>query len=71
MAFEGQKKLAFEGRFHGTGCALSSAIAAGLALEKSLPEAVGEAVGYVQDCLRNSLAPVKGHVGLLGHKSRG
>jgi hydroxymethylpyrimidine/phosphomethylpyrimidine kinase len=62
---------AFEGRFHGTGCALSSAVAAGLALEKALPEAVKDAVEYVQDCLRNSRAPVKGRVGLLGHKPRG
>ena len=49
---------AFPGRFHGTGCALSSAIAAGLALEKSLPEAVQDAIAYVQTCLENSLAPV-------------
>jgi hydroxymethylpyrimidine/phosphomethylpyrimidine kinase len=61
---------AFEGRFHGTGCALSSAVAAGLALEKSLPEAVKDAVDYVQGCLRNSRAPVKGHVGLLSHRPR-
>ena len=61
---------AFEGRFHGTGCALSSAIAAGLAMDKPLPEAVNDAVEYVQDCLRNSLAPVKGHLGLLGHQPR-
>jgi hydroxymethylpyrimidine/phosphomethylpyrimidine kinase len=58
---------AFEGRFHGTGCALSSAVAAGLALEKPLPEAVREAIDYVQECLRNSRAPVKGHLALLGH----
>ena len=61
---------AFEGRFHGTGCALSSAVAAGLAMDKPLPEAVSDAVEYVQDCLRNSLAPVKGHLGLLGHQPR-
>jgi len=61
---------AFEGRFHGTGCALSSAIAAGLAMEKTLPEAVQDAVDYVQACLNNSQAPVKGHLGLLGHKCR-
>ena len=60
---------AFEGRFHGTGCALSSAVAAGLALGRSLPEAVQEAVDYVQLCLQNSLAPVKGRHGLLRHKA--
>lgn len=57
----------FEGRFHGTGCALSSAVAAGLALDSPLREAVGDAVDYVQACLQNSVAPVKGHLGLLGH----
>lgn len=61
---------AFEGRFHGTGCALSSAIAAGLALGRSLPEAVEGAVEYVQGCLRDSRAPVAGRIGLLGHKLR-
>jgi len=61
---------AFEGRFHGTGCALSSAIAAGLALGRSLPESVEDAVEYVQGCLRDSLAPLTGHIGLLGHKLR-
>jgi hydroxymethylpyrimidine/phosphomethylpyrimidine kinase len=62
---------AFEGRFHGTGCVLSSAVAAGLALEKALPDSVKDAVEYVQGCLRNSRAPVKGQLGLLGHKLRG
>ena len=61
---------AFAGRFHGTGCALSSAIAAGLALEKSLPEAVQDGIAYVQTCLENSLAPVKGRLALLGHSPR-
>jgi hydroxymethylpyrimidine/phosphomethylpyrimidine kinase len=61
---------AFEGRFHGTGCALSSAAAAGLAMNKSLDEAVQDAIDYVQACLENSLAPVKGRLGLLGHKPR-
>jgi hydroxymethylpyrimidine/phosphomethylpyrimidine kinase len=60
---------AFKGRFHGTGCALSSAVAAGLAMGRALPEAVEDAVEYVQECLRNSLAPVKGRVGLLGHRT--
>jgi hydroxymethylpyrimidine/phosphomethylpyrimidine kinase len=61
---------AFKGRFHGTGCALSSAVAAGLAMDKALPEAVKDAVDYVQGCLQNSRAPVKGHHGLLGHTPR-
>ncbi len=49
---------------------LSSAIAAGLALGRSLPESVEGAVEYVQGCLRDSLAPIAGHIGLLGHKLR-
>jgi hydroxymethylpyrimidine/phosphomethylpyrimidine kinase len=61
---------AFPGRFHGTGCALSSAVASGLALEKPVHEAVSDAVGYVQNCLENSVAPIKGHIGLLGHAFR-
>lgn len=61
---------AFSGRFHGTGCALSSAVAAGLALGKSLPEAVQDAVDYVQACLSNSLSPVRGRLAILGHKPR-
>ena len=62
---------AFEGRFHGTGCALSSAIAAGLAAEKTLPDAVRDAVDYVQICLQQSLSPKTGRVGLLGHRPPG
>jgi hydroxymethylpyrimidine/phosphomethylpyrimidine kinase len=61
---------AFPGRFHGTGCALSSAIAAGLALDRSLRTAVQDAVDYVQCCLENSIAPASGHLALLGHKPR-
>jgi len=56
----------FEGLFHGTGCALSSAVAAGLARGRALDEAVREAVDYVQQCLGHSRAPMKGRAGLLG-----
>ena len=73
LSHDGQQTFthaAFEGRFHGTGCALSSAVAAGLAMNKSLSEAVQDAIDYVQACLENSLAPVKGRLGLLGHKPR-
>ena len=55
----------FKGRFHGTGCALSSAVAAGLAKGTPLNEAVGTAVAYVQQCLEHSQSPIKGHAGLL------
>ena len=61
---------AFPGRFHGTGCALSSAVAAGLARGRPLADAVGGAVDYVQHCLQNSVAPIKGRLGLLGHGPR-
>lgn len=61
---------AFAGRFHGTGCTLSAAITAGLAADKTLHEAVQDAIEYVQTCLQNSLAPLKGRMALLGHPSR-
>jgi hydroxymethylpyrimidine/phosphomethylpyrimidine kinase len=37
---------------HGTGCALSAAIAAGLAKGRGLVEAITAAQGYLNDCLR-------------------
>ena len=61
---------AFTGRFHGTGCALSSAVAAQLARDVPLKEAVEIAIAYVQECLASSRAPVKGHAGLLGYCPR-
>jgi hydroxymethylpyrimidine/phosphomethylpyrimidine kinase len=60
----------FPGLFHGTGCALSSAVAAQLAMDVSLPRAVDIAIAYVQECLASSRAPVKGHAGLLGYCPR-
>lgn len=57
----------FKGRFHGTGCALSSAVAVQLARDVALSEAVPIAIDYVQQCLASSRAPVKGHAGLLGY----
>lgn len=39
---------------HGTGCTLSSAIAAGLARGFSLPQAVGEAKRYVTEAIRHA-----------------
>jgi hydroxymethylpyrimidine/phosphomethylpyrimidine kinase len=61
---------AFPGVFHGTGCALSSAVAAQLARGVSLAEAVQVAIDYVQECLAASRAPVKGRAGLLGYCPR-
>ena len=39
---------------HGTGCTLSAAIAAGLALGRPLPDAVADALGFVQKALREA-----------------
>lgn len=51
---------------HGTGCALSSAIACGLAWGNSLPEAVGMAKQYVRGAITAELNPGKGS-SLLHH----
>jgi hydroxymethylpyrimidine/phosphomethylpyrimidine kinase len=45
---------------HGTGCTLSAAIAANLALGASLEEAVERAIAYLDRALRNGLYPGKG-----------
>jgi hydroxymethylpyrimidine/phosphomethylpyrimidine kinase len=51
---------------HGTGCTLSSAIAAGLAHGRPLPEAVREAKAYVTATIREGFRPGRG-VGVLRH----
>ncbi|MBD5412915.1 MAG: bifunctional hydroxymethylpyrimidine kinase/phosphomethylpyrimidine kinase [Treponema sp.] len=51
---------------HGTGCTLSSAICAGLALDMSLEDSVREAKKYISDCLRQMLNLGKGR-GPLHH----
>ena len=40
---------------HGSGCTLSAAIAAGLALERNLPDAVRDAQSYLQRAMQSSL----------------
>jgi hydroxymethylpyrimidine/phosphomethylpyrimidine kinase len=52
---------------HGTGCTLSSAIAANLALGYDLPEAVGRAIRYVEKALRRGVFPGRGR-GVPGHR---
>lgn len=55
---------------HGTGCTLSAAIAANLALGKSLPEAVRRARAYLAACLRHGKvwsSPGGGDIGALDH----
>jgi hydroxymethylpyrimidine/phosphomethylpyrimidine kinase len=48
------RKRRVAGKFHGTGCALSSAIAAQLALGLNLEKAVAKSEQYVQECLRGA-----------------
>lgn len=43
-----------EGGIHGTGCTLSAAITAGLALEKPLEVAVGDGIQLVQELIQNA-----------------
>ncbi|NMP23397.1 bifunctional hydroxymethylpyrimidine kinase/phosphomethylpyrimidine kinase [Sulfobacillus harzensis] len=54
---------------HGTGCTLSSAIAASLALGKTVPEAVREAKRYVTEAIRQAPGLGHGH-GPLWHAVR-
>ena len=51
---------------HGTGCTLSSAIAAGLARGRALPDAVRDAKAYVTAAIREGFRPGRG-VGVLRH----
>ncbi len=51
---------------HGTGCTLSAAIAAGLALGQSLPDAVARAKAYVTAAIREGFQAGRG-VGQLRH----
>lgn len=51
---------------HGTGCTLSSAIAAGLAHGQALPEAIRGAKAYVTAAIRAGFQPGRG-VGVLRH----
>jgi hydroxymethylpyrimidine/phosphomethylpyrimidine kinase len=56
------------GQYHGTGCTLSAAIAAGLASGQGLENAVSAGIAYVQECLQLSQQPLKGSIRLLGFK---
>jgi len=55
------------GPFHGTGCALSAAIAVYLARGLPVPEAVGEAHHFLQDLLQRALALGRGALVLHPH----
>lgn len=61
-------RLRVEG--HGTGCTLSAAIAAELALGTPLPAAVARACDYVHGALRSATRPGRGRVAVLNHSWR-
>ncbi|MBI2131966.1 MAG: bifunctional hydroxymethylpyrimidine kinase/phosphomethylpyrimidine kinase [Candidatus Tectomicrobia bacterium] len=75
VLFDGEEITVLEGRrvdtphTHGTGCTLSSAIAAGLALGLPVREAVRAAKEYIQGAIENALALGKGR-GPLNHMYR-
>ena len=59
------------GVYHGTGCTLSAAITAKLALGSGLVEAVSAGIDFVQDCIRSARQPLKGPINLLGFAAPG
>ncbi len=54
-----------KGKLHGTGCVLSSAIAAGLAKGKSIPDAVGWAKNFINEAIKGSYKLGKKELGFL------
>ncbi len=56
---------------HGTGCTLSSAIAANLCRGLSLPAACEAAIDYVFDALRNGMQPGRSDIVVLDHFGAG
>ena len=56
---------------HGTGCTLSSAIAAAIALGMDIPTAVEHAIGFVHRALRGTYRPGPGELSVLDHASAG
>jgi hydroxymethylpyrimidine/phosphomethylpyrimidine kinase len=63
-----QRRL--RGESHGTGCSLSSAVAAGLAAGRPLETAVADAIGYVQRALAAGYFPGRGALRVLDHMAR-
>jgi hydroxymethylpyrimidine/phosphomethylpyrimidine kinase len=55
---------------HGTGCTLSAAVAAQLALDHTAPNACRLAIDYVQGALKNAYRPGLGPVSVLAHDWR-
>jgi hydroxymethylpyrimidine/phosphomethylpyrimidine kinase len=72
VLWDGRRFRVFEHRrvatsaTHGTGCTLSAAIAANLALGRGLQDAVARAIRYVRSALRRGMFPGQG-VGIPGH----
>jgi hydroxymethylpyrimidine/phosphomethylpyrimidine kinase len=60
-----QRRL--RGEHHGTGCSLSAAIAAGIALGQPLESAVATAIEFVQRALAAGYRPGKGTLRVLDH----
>ncbi len=72
--FDGEKLHEFSGKrvdkqMHGTGCVLSAAIAARLALGDELIEAIRSAKDYVESAIERSVELGKGNVGLFVGRS--
>jgi hydroxymethylpyrimidine/phosphomethylpyrimidine kinase len=73
LLWEGRRFRDFEHRriattaTHGTGCTLSAAIAANLALGRELDDAVGRGISYVRAALRRGVFPGSG-AGTPGHR---
>jgi len=59
------------GEYHGTGCSLSAAIAAAIALGQTLETAVGSAIGFVQQAMASGYRPGKGRLRVLDHMHAG
>ncbi len=58
---------ALPGSYHGTGCTLASAVAAGLALGNDLERAVERGIGFVQKAMKRGGLSRSGELVLLGH----
>ncbi|MGN6520788.1 MAG: bifunctional hydroxymethylpyrimidine kinase/phosphomethylpyrimidine kinase [Dokdonella sp.] len=57
------------GEFHGTGCSLSAAVAAGLALGRPLEDAVETAIHFVQEAIAAGYRPGMGVLKVLDHRA--
>ncbi|HST45215.1 MAG TPA: bifunctional hydroxymethylpyrimidine kinase/phosphomethylpyrimidine kinase [Luteimonas sp.] len=64
-----QPRMALEG--HGTGCTLSSAIAANVCRGRDLRDACEDAIGYVRRALQQGTRPGRGDVVVLDHFGAG